>query len=333
MLRRRGLAALVLLLALVASGCRLEMLGAPTGPLHLTATFDDARDLGPGHTVQVANVVVGSVTHVRLVGYRAEVTMSLEGGHPIPVGTAAAIRQTSLLGEPYVELSFPTGVDPTTAPRLHDGQAIADTSTDPSVEDIARRTGELVMAVRPDDLAGSVQASAEALTGNGPELHQLLEQLSGILTTLDAQKGDLAGTIDDLHALGRDLAPLDGEIGSLIDSTSATTGELGSDTDRLITALQTFDHLARTTNESILTPHADELASLLRDASTVVGSLSQGQKVLARTADSLASFIPRITRSISKGSLLVFAWIDIDTKLTGKAQAATPAYVQQLVAP
>jgi phospholipid/cholesterol/gamma-HCH transport system substrate-binding protein len=310
------------------------MLGAPTGRVRLTAEFDDARDIGPGHTVQVANVVVGSVTKVRLHGYRARLTMSITDGHPIPVGTVAAIRQTSLLGEPFVELTFPPRVDPTTSRHLADGDAITATRTDPSIEEIARRTGELVAAVQPDDLASSVQASAEALTGNGPELHRLIAQLSSLIGAVDAQRDDLAGTIDNLASLGATFAPLDGRIGSLLDSTAAITGELGGDTDELVTALGTFDHVARATNEVILIPHADELAALLRQASTVVGSLAHNQQVLAHMADSLAAFIPRITNSITKGQLLVFTWVDLVATDTGLPLGTrVPAYLSKLVDP
>jgi phospholipid/cholesterol/gamma-HCH transport system substrate-binding protein len=127
--------AVVAVVGLLASGCSLNLLGAPTGHLTLTARFDDVSDLGAGHTVQVANVRVGSVTRVVLDGYRAKVTMSITDGHPIPVGTTATVRRTSLLGEPFIELAFPAGVDARTARHLADGAELTATGTDPSVED------------------------------------------------------------------------------------------------------------------------------------------------------------------------------------------------------
>jgi phospholipid/cholesterol/gamma-HCH transport system substrate-binding protein len=307
--------AVVVLVALTSAGCSLNLLGAPTGHLTLTARFDDVSDLGPGHTVQISNVRVGSVTKVALDGYRAKVTLSIKDGHPIPVGTTATVRRTSVLGEPFVQLTFPPGVDAVHAPHLRDGATIARTSTDPSVEELAGRAGQLVAAIDPNDLASSIQASADALAGNGPELHRLVAQLSSVLTAIDAQHDDLAATIDDLGTLGRTLAPLDDQIGRLLDGTARTTQTLGADTDKLVGAVHSFDQVAAATNEHILGPHADELQALLREASAVVGSLSQNQHVLASMADSFAKFIPRITRSITKGQLLVFTWIDVNIKL------------------
>jgi phospholipid/cholesterol/gamma-HCH transport system substrate-binding protein len=326
--------ALVAAIAVLVSGCSLNMLGAPTGHLSLTAHFDDVSDLGPGHTVQVANVRVGSVTKVVLDGYRAKVTMSITDGHPIPVGTSATIRRTSVLGEPFIELAFPKAVDAVTAPHLRSGDEITATATDPSVEQLAGRAGQLVAAVNPDDLATSIQASAEAVSGNGPELHRLVAQLSTLISGIDAQHADLAGTIDALGTLGGKLAPLDGQIGSLIDRAATTTHALGADTDRLVTALHAFDAVAETTNRTILVPHADQLAALLREASSVVGSLSQNQSVLARMADAFSAFVPRITQSISKSQLLVFAWIDVNLTVGGKPIGAVlPASVSHLVGP
>jgi phospholipid/cholesterol/gamma-HCH transport system substrate-binding protein len=328
----RRLAAVALLALVTATGCSLNTLGAPTGHLTLTAHFDDVQDLGPGHTVQIANVRVGSVTKVALDGYRAEVTISIKDGHPIPVGTTATVRRTSVLGEPFVELAFPAGVDATRARHLRDGAEITQTATDPSIEQLAGRAGQLVAAIDPDDLASSVQASAEALAGNGPKLHQLVAQLSQLLAGIDAQHDDLAATIDDLGRLGRTLAPLDDQIGALLDSTARTTKTLGGDTEKLVGALRSFDDVAATTNDKILGPHADELASLLRDASAVVGSLSQNQHVLASMADSFATFVPRITRTITKGQLLVFTWIDLNVTIDDKPLLSSlPASVTSLL--
>lgn len=311
--------AVVVALGLLASGCSLNMLGAPTGHLTLTARFDDISDLGPGHTVQVANVVVGSVTKVVLDGYRAKVTMSITDGHPIPVGSSATVRRTSLLGEPFIELAFPDGGPEARGTPLANGAEITATSTDPSVEELAGRAGQLVAAINPDDLATSVQATAEALGGRGAELHRLVAQLNTLIGGIDAQKGDLAATIDNLGTLGAKVSPVAGQLGSLLDSTAKTTKVLGADTQRLVTALGNFNDVATTVNKTILIPHADELAALLRNASTVVGSLSNDQGVLAHMADSFALFVPRITRAISKDQLLVFTWIDVTLALGGKA--------------
>ncbi|WP_449065948.1 MlaD family protein [Planomonospora algeriensis] len=122
----RGLALLraparALALALVlatSAACSLQTLGAPSGELTLTAVFDDVQSLVAGHSVQVADVRIGSVTDIRLEGYRARVTLSVEDGHRVPEGTSAVVAKTSILGENYVELRLPEAPGPRTWPPV-----------------------------------------------------------------------------------------------------------------------------------------------------------------------------------------------------------------------
>src|SRR5947208_15788439 len=95
----------------VTAGCSLP--GRKTGPLTITATFDDVGDLVENHAVQVADVRVGSVTKIELTSdFKAQVTMSIDDVH-LPADAVADLRQTSLLGERLIELR---PCDPPTPP-------------------------------------------------------------------------------------------------------------------------------------------------------------------------------------------------------------------------
>src|SRR5690606_39115259 len=69
----RVLVLLAAVAALLVSGCSYQTAGVPKGDLTLTATFDDVQQLVAGHSVQMADITVGSVTKVELVGYKARV--------------------------------------------------------------------------------------------------------------------------------------------------------------------------------------------------------------------------------------------------------------------
>ncbi|MDQ4025279.1 MAG: MlaD family protein, partial [Actinomycetota bacterium] len=94
------------LVAATASSCALFT----TDPSpELVAYFRDVGDLVEKGTVQVADVEVGSVQEIDLVmeggEMLARVTMSIDEGERIPAeGLRAVVRQTSLLGEQFVEL-------------------------------------------------------------------------------------------------------------------------------------------------------------------------------------------------------------------------------------
>jgi len=320
--------------AVLVSGCSLQLLGAPTGHLTLTAHFDNVADLVPGHTVQVGNVVVGSVTAVTLDGYRAKVTMSIRDGHPIPQGTTATLRHTSLLGEPFVDLEFPDGFDPAHAQYLASGTELTDTAVEPDLEDLAGRAGRILDAVDARDLGAAITATDQALAGNGPELQHLVAQLDTLVTSVDAQAGPIASTIDALGRLGAGLAPFDAQIGTLVDNVSATTSLLASDSDRLVAALRSFDDLARTTTNVILAPHAQQFTDLIREADAVLGSLAQHTDLLASMTNNFDQFVVRIPHDVRNGQLLVFVWADPSMTIAGvPVDQALPASVTSLVGP
>src|SRR5258708_25715306 len=107
---------LIVVLALIgAGGCSYQTAGSPQGGRIVSADFTDVQNLVVGHAVQIAGVRIGTVTGVRVVGsgsdYRARVTMSLRKGIEVPVGTTAQLSITSLLGENYVNLQPPAGLD------------------------------------------------------------------------------------------------------------------------------------------------------------------------------------------------------------------------------
>ena len=84
--------------------------------------FRDVLDLVPQSAVKVDEVTVGKVEKVALDGYTAVVTVRLNGDVQLPENTYAMIRQTSLLGEKFVDLAPPTSETPTG--RLKDGDTI-----------------------------------------------------------------------------------------------------------------------------------------------------------------------------------------------------------------
>jgi phospholipid/cholesterol/gamma-HCH transport system substrate-binding protein len=309
----------------LTTACSLQTLGAPHGRLTLTATFDDVQNLVAGNTVQTSNVVIGSVTHVRLHGYQAEVTMSITDGHRIPAGTTAITRQTSLLGEYFVDLAFPAGFDPGTAQFLKKGDRITATRTDPAVEQLAGRAGQLIGAVSANDLSAIVQAGSQALGGRGPELNHLIAQASQLVTALGQQRGAIGAAIDNLGRLGSSLAPLGGQFGTLLDSVASTTQMLVQDRDKFFAALKAFNQLAVTTNDVILQPHQQQFTQLILEANAILGSLADNKATLQSLTDNFAMFVPRIVKTISAGQLLVSIWADPHVSIAGVAAPAAPA--------
>src|SRR6478672_3962983 len=122
-----------------ASVYSLPLPGGPDvgeDPMTVKVEFADVLDLVPQSTVKVNDVSVGKVTAIDLEGYQALVTMEVRRDVDLPGNAIAELRQTSLLGEKFVELSAPAeGAIPA---RLGDGATIpiARAGRNPEVEEV-----------------------------------------------------------------------------------------------------------------------------------------------------------------------------------------------------
>src|SRR6266567_9177933 len=77
------------------------------------ALFRETGLLVPNADVRISGVNIGKVTEVQAEGVNSLVTVDIRPQYaPIPVDTRAILRQKTLLGEAYVELSTGTGSGP-----------------------------------------------------------------------------------------------------------------------------------------------------------------------------------------------------------------------------
>jgi phospholipid/cholesterol/gamma-HCH transport system substrate-binding protein len=274
----------------------------------LHATFDDVQDLTRGHNVQSSNVVIGSVRHIELDGYRARVDLSIVENRAIPVGTEAVIRRTSLLGEYYVDLVFPAGFDPVAGPFLDDDGEIAATSTQLDVEQLAERAAAVVGSVAGDDLGAIVEAGAEALDGRGATINELVDQAADVTGALADQQADITTAVDNLAAVGAAVAPASDDIAALISDLADAAEVVAGSRDRTVAAVEALVSLARATNETVLVPHTDRIVQLLSDLEPVLGDLAGRSDVLAGLVTDLLRFTRALPTAIHNGQILLLTW-------------------------
>jgi phospholipid/cholesterol/gamma-HCH transport system substrate-binding protein len=289
-------------------GCSLQTIGAPSGDMVLTATFDDVQSLVVGHSVQVSDIRVGTVTGIRLSGFRAKVTMALRDDRRIPVGTTATIAKSSLLGENYVRLDPPRGRDLRTGPFLTRGAAIAQTSVQPDLEQISGRLGPLLAALGGQDLATITGESATALNGQGHKLNTLVKKAADVTDSYAASASDLGRALDDLARLGGSLRKGQSQIDRLPGNVTVATERLQADRAQLKRALQQLLKLARSVNANVQARHADRLATLLRRADALLAAAVRGGEDLKVLANAVLTFLrgPSVSHS---GQALLFLWI------------------------
>ena len=177
-------------------------------------------DLVTNHSVQVADVRVGSISKIELTDdYKAKVTMSVQD-IDLPKDSTAVLRTTSLLGEKFIELR-PNG-DPTKGPFFKSGDRIEQVDQAPELEFVAEQAVELLAGVLSTDIATLVETGAAGFGGRAEELHNLIDELSTISATLASQTGNIVSIIDGLDQATATLAAGSGELDQLLLNLSTT---------------------------------------------------------------------------------------------------------------
>ncbi|NKZ02848.1 MlaD family protein [Actinomadura latina] len=298
--------ALVCVLGVAAGGCSLQTVGAPRGDTTLHAVFDDVQSLVVGHSVQVADIRVGTVTGIRLDGYRARVTMSLR--ERVPTGTTATIAKSSLLGENYVRLDLPAGARLDSGPFLASGATIGRTSVQPDLEQISEKAGPLLAALGGQDVATIGAESATALGGKGRQLNTLIARAADVGDQYAAASTDLGRALDSLGRLGRSLSKGSEDLDRLPGTVELATRRLQDDRDELKRTIQALLKLASSVNAKVQQRHAKRLAVLLKRADELLAAALRGRDELKTLAGTVLNFLNGPSVS-SSGQALLFLWI------------------------
>jgi phospholipid/cholesterol/gamma-HCH transport system substrate-binding protein len=317
-IRRRSLRALVALTAalLVAGACSLP--GRTTGPLTVTATFKDVGDLVVNHAVQVADVRVGTVTKIELTSdFRAKVTMSVKDVK-LKSDAVATLRQTSLLGEKFIDLRpcdpsgahHDQGCDPNAAPLPNPGTIRDDhTSQAPELEFVADAAIRLLAATAlPSDFATLVQTGAVGFGGRAVELRGLVDDLSTISATLADQTTHLQQIIDGLDKATSTLAPNNASVDQLLVNLANTTTVLASNRQQTVDTLQALTRLVQAQDQLVFDPYLEQVDRQVKQIDAIVDELARGRSEVNTLLDWFDRFVYQIPKGIPNDFAQVYAW-------------------------
>jgi phospholipid/cholesterol/gamma-HCH transport system substrate-binding protein len=241
----------------LVSGCGVNLYdvplpgGADTGssPYRVKVQFADVLDLVPQSAVKVDDVPVGRVESVNLAadGWTAEVTVVVNSDVKLPENAAAALKQSSLLGEKFIDLSPPTNEAPTGS--LHDGDVITVDRTQRSVE-LEEAFGALSLLLNGGGVAqlqSIVKELNKALAGNEPQVRSLLDQLNTLVSGLDDQKSEISRALDSLNTLTATVNAQRGQIANALDQLPQglqVLSEQEPELTQLLTSLQSLGAVA-----------------------------------------------------------------------------------------
>ena len=279
----------------------------------VSAVFNETGLLVPNASVRISGVDVGKVVSVQPEGTKSLVVLDLEPRFaPLPADTRAILREKTLLGEAFVDLSTGNRA----GPRLRDGGTIPNAQvartqqldqvlnafTPPVQRDLQRFLGGTGAALR-----GQGQALNDAF-GNFDPTATELDQLAGVL---NAEGGNLSAMIRDsgtvLSALGSRGSALARLINSG-DSVFAATRAVNRSLTRSVQAFPAFmaqlrrSLVALNTTLGIAKPSLDVLqpvAPLLRPSLADLTSLSGPLIGLLKAAPSVLAEANRALPDVS----------------------------------
>ncbi len=305
MRRSAALAAVLVAVSVVAGGCSLP--GRVGGPVEVTAIFEDSSDLVVNHSVQVADVRVGSIKGIELTDdFQALVTLELRDGLDLPADSVAVLRQTSLLGEKFVEIRPRQDDDDCgDAPRpdgtLVDGDEVTCTIQAPELETVTEQAVEILSVVaanRVEDLQTLVETGAVGFGGREAELRGLIDDLVTLSGTLADQTGNLVAIIDGLDSASATLAAGSTEIDGLLVNLAEATTVLSDNRAQLIDTLEELTRLARDQNQLIFQPYLDQTVRQIEQLDAIVAEVVAGRREVGVFLDWLGTFVERVPNAI-----------------------------------
>ncbi len=283
------------------------------GPVPLQAegyrfsvNFNEATQLAKQSDVRISGVSVGKVIDIQLTKRGlADATIELDDKYaPIPSNTRATLRQKTLLGETYVELT-PGNRD--AKPLPEDGQlSTANVAPTVQLDEIFRTFNKPTRAA----FRVWMQQAAIAFRGRGTDLNDALGELvpftesaNRAFRILSTQRQAVRQLVRGGGETFRALSQREGQLRSLIQHSATvfdTTAQRNADLADIFRILPTFQDESRTTLARLqaFAINTDPLVTQLRPAAKQLTPTLEATK---RLAPHLETFFKGLRQAIPAG--------------------------------
>lgn len=305
--------------------------GADVGdhPYHVTALFTDVLDLVPQSSVKVDDVAVGRVDKITLTPdtRSALVAMTVNGDIALPANARAELKQSSLLGEKFVELSVPTA-EPATG-RLADGGRIplGRTNRNPEVEEVLGALSLLLNGGGVEQIQKISHELNDALSGNEPEIRALLSRVDELATQLDGHKTEILRAIDGLGKLSKTLTGQTQNLTNALDNLAPGLKVVTDQRDQLVGMLNALTTLSGVAVDTV-TKSRDQLVANLRALQPTLTKLGEAGSDLPNALQILLTYpFPDYAGNVIKGdyaNVEANVNLDLDTLISNFTNSSQP---------
>lgn len=247
--------------------------------------FNQATELASNAEVEIAGVKVGHVVSVTLDRKTGLDRAVLEINHqfsPRPADTRAILRQKTLLGETYVQLSYGNPK----APKLRDGGSLPRAQVAPTVQ-----LDQILDTFNPKTRRAFetwMQQGGVALTNRGEQFNAALAQLDPFATNVDA-------VLAVLHRQGIATRTLLSDGGQVFSALSKSPTQLQG---FVRNANATF--AATSARDQDLAATIQNFPALLRQARTTINRVDGFAKNTKPLVDELHPAAKRLTPALQK---------------------------------
>jgi virulence factor Mce-like protein len=256
----------------------------------VNAGFTGATALAVEADVRISGVPVGKVKSIRAdqTTGRSDVVMEIRSRYaPLPSDVKAQLRQKTLLGETYVELTPGSA----SAKKLAEEGRIPEANVAPSVQ-----LDEIFRAFDPRTRAAFqtwMAEQARGIQGHGKDVNDALgnlgpfaEDAANIVSILDRQEAAVTQLISNTGVVFEALTERDGQLRDMVtnlETVFRTTGERDQQLQEAFIALPTFQRESRATLLRLdrFARNADPLVSQLRPAARQLSPTLQDLERLA----------------------------------------------------
>jgi virulence factor Mce-like protein len=264
------------------------------------ATFSNASQLEPNAAVRIAGVDVGRVVAVAPSGLRTDATIRMDSRYaPLPADTRGILRQKTLLGETFVELTPGSR----SAPKLAEGGRLSPANVAPT-QPLDRVLGVLDDATRRD-VQALFSNGATALRGRGSDVNDALGQLdplttdfAAMLAILDRQRRPVGSLVRDAGTLLNTVGDHQASLRALITSADAVFGATASRNRALTATVRELGPLVarlRATSGAVITTSRLAAPTLhrLRPAAPLVAPALRAVNTLAPEVEGVLGELDR----------------------------------------
>jgi phospholipid/cholesterol/gamma-HCH transport system substrate-binding protein len=269
--RITALAVVAVVIAAVSAG--LLATSGPPGK-QITAYFTQAIGVYPGSTVRILGVSVGSIDSVQPAGKSVKVTMTINGGVPVPANADAVVISASVIADRYIQLTPPW----TTGAQMPSGAVIPvrRTAVPAEVDQLYASLEKLSNDLGPNGvnkngaLSDAINTGAANLAGNGAQFNRMITALGQATRTLSGSRGNFFATVGNLAKVNTMLKQENGQVQLAQQQLAQVFGFLSGDRQSLAGALhQLATALGQVksfigSNRSLIKSNVTKLASITK---------------------------------------------------------------------